>query len=126
MRQLWISAAILAGMVLLLFWNGAHLKALASPLLEDLDRAAQAAIREDWTTADRLTKQVQDRWEGHTNYLRLVQFHGEIDEVSMLLKEARGFLAVQDAGEYTAMNVRIAGTLEALSGLEEIDWGNLL
>ena len=39
MRQLWISVAILAGMVLLLSWNMVHVHQLTEPMREDLSQA---------------------------------------------------------------------------------------
>ncbi len=48
MRQLWISVAILAGMVLLLSWNMVHVHQLTEPMREDLSQAVAAAREEDW------------------------------------------------------------------------------
>ena len=39
LRQLWISVAILAGMVLLLSWNMVHVHQLTEPMREDLSQA---------------------------------------------------------------------------------------
>lgn len=58
-------------------------------------------------------------------HIWFVQFHEEIDEVTVLLKEAKGFLWDREVGEYTAMSVRICGKLEAMCGLETISAGNL-
>ena len=118
MRQLWISVAILAGMVLLLSWNMVHVHQLTEPMREDLSQAVAAAREEDWQKA-------QEHWQSNVSYLRFVQFHEEIDEVTVLLKEAKGFLWDREVGEYTAMSVRICGKLEAMCGLETISAGNL-
>lgn len=47
MRQLWISVAILAGMVLLLSWNMVHVHQLTEPMREDLSQAVAAAREEE-------------------------------------------------------------------------------
>ena len=52
MRQLWISVAILAGMVLLLSWNMVHVHQLTEPMREDLSQAVAAAREEDWQKAE--------------------------------------------------------------------------
>ena len=118
MRQLWISVAILAGMVLLLSWNMVHVHQLTEPMREDLSQAVAAAREEDWQKAEALTQKAQEHWQSNVSYLRFVQFHEEIDEVTVLLKEAKGFLWDREVGEYTAMSVRICGKLEAMCGLE--------
>ena len=56
MRQLWISVAILAGMVLLLSWNMVHVHQLTEPMREDLSQAVAAAREEDWQKAEALTQ----------------------------------------------------------------------
>ena len=75
--------------------------------------------------AEALTQKAQEHWQSNVSYLRFVQFHEEIDEVTVLLKEAKGFLWDREVGEYTAMSVRIYGKLEAMCGLETISAGNL-
>lgn len=125
MRQLWISVAILAAMILLLAWNTTHVREITGNMIDALTQAAEAAQAEDWERAGELTKQVQDQWEKDLNYLRYVQTHADIDEVTVLLREVAGFLTDQDVGEYTATNVRIIAKLEVIQGLEEISAGNL-
>ena len=87
MRQLWISVAILAGMVLLLSWNMVHVHQLTEPMREDLSQAVAAAREEDWQKAEALTQKAQEHWQSNVSYLRFVQFHEEIDEVTVLLSE---------------------------------------
>ena len=98
MRQLWISVAILAGMVLLLSWNMVHVHQLTEPMREDLSQAVAAAREEDWQKAEALTQKAQEHWQSNVSYLRFVQFHEEIDEVTVLLKEAKGFLWDREVG----------------------------
>lgn len=95
------------------------------PMREDLSQAVAAAREEDWQKAEALTQKAQEHWQSNVSYLRFVQFHEEIDEVTVLLKEAKGFLWDREVGEYTAMSVRICGKLEAMCGLETISAGNL-
>lgn len=125
MRQLWISLVILGTMVLLLAWNTVHVREITETMIQDLTQATQAAQEGSWPQAEALTKQAQDRWQQAVNYLRYVQTHEDIDEVTVLLREVTGFLTDQDLGEYTATNVRITAKLEVIRDLEEISPGNL-
>ncbi len=125
MRQLWISVAILGTVVLLLAWNTAHVRDITETMIETLSQAAEAAQAEDWDRATELTKQVQDHWQKDVDYLRYVQTHETIDEVTVLLREVAGFLTDHDVGEFSATSVRIIGKLEVLRDMEEISAGNL-
>lgn len=125
MRQLWIAVTILAAMVLLLAWNTSHVRQVTETMIEDLSQAAEAAQDEDWDRVTELTKEVQDRWQKDVDYLRYVQTHEDIDEITVLLREVAGFLTDHDVGEYTATSVRIIGKLEVIRDLEEISPGNL-
>ena len=68
MRQLWISVAILAGMVLLLSWNMVHVHQLTEPMREDLSQAVAAAREEDWQKAEALTQKAQEHWQSNVSY----------------------------------------------------------
>lgn len=125
MRQLWISAAILLGMLLLLAWNAWYFTGFTETLAEDVAQATAAAKAEDWSRAAALSAKARKNWQDHTGYLQMVQCHGDIIEVAVLLEESAEYLACQDLGEYAAENARILGAIERLRGLERISAGTL-
>lgn len=125
MRQLWISVGILAVMVALLSWNVVKVDQLTQPMLEDLSQAASAARAEDWTSTHALTQQIQDRWKTGMHHLRFVQMHDAIDEVTLLLREAQGYLQDQKTGEYLSVLGKLTGRLEAIQEQERVSAENL-
>ena len=125
MRQLWIALGMLAVMVALLAWNTAWLYSVTSPMEEDLTQGAAAGRAGDWDEAARLTQQAQQRWQDQQSRLRLVQVHGEIDELSALLGELDGTLDGQEDGEYLAASRRALEKLAAIQRAEEVNLENL-
>ena len=99
MRQLWISVGILVVMVALLFWNVVKVDQLTQPMLKELSQATTAARGDDWPAAEVLTQQIQVHWEKGMHHLRFVQMHDAIDEVTLLLREAQGYLQDRKTGE---------------------------
>ncbi len=126
MRQLWIAGAILAGMLLLLSWNGAYLTAFVQPMEEALEQTVEAVGEEDWGRAEALSAQVLTRWKAALPYLRLVQSHANLDEVTTLLEEAQAHLRDRNAGDHAAFRARTLQKLAAIRGLEQLSLGNLL
>jgi hypothetical protein len=125
MRQLWVSAAILAGMVLLLWGNRLYLTQLLDPMEEDLTKATSAAQQGEIPRAAQLTRDLQAKWQGCAPYLRLVQCHTTVDEVATLLAEAEAYLTGGDTAAYAAANARIQGILAQVEEMERVTGENL-
>lgn len=125
MRQLWISVGILVVMVALLFWNVAKVDQLTQPMLKELSQATTAAQGDDWSKAEVLTQQIQVHWEKGMHHLRFVQMHDAIDEVTLLLREAQGYLQDRKIGEYLSVLGKLTGKLEALQEQERVSAENL-
>ena len=103
MRQLWISVGILVVMVALLFWNVVKVDQLTQPMLKELSQATTAARGDDWP----------------------VQMHDAIDEVTLLLREAQGYLQDRKTGEYLSALGKLTGKLEAIQEQERVSAENL-
>lgn len=125
MRHLWISAAILAGMVLLLSWNGNRLERIAEPICEELTLAAEAVRAGEWEQAETHTLTAKEQWQTQTGVLRYVQCHADLEEISVLLEESAAFLASRDMGAYLAGNAKLLGALQGLCEMEKLSAGNL-
>lgn len=125
MKQLWLSVGILAAMVFLLHWNGEHLMELSQPLCEQISLATQAAREGEWEKAEQHTSAAQEQWEQHTGYLRFVQCHANLENISVLLEESKAFLHCRETGSYLAVNEQLLGAIEELSELESLTAGNL-
>lgn len=125
MRQLWIATGILLAMVALLAWNMAWLQDLTAPMAEELTQGGAAVQAGDWDQASRLTQQAKQRWLDHQGRLRLVQVHGEIDELSALLGELEGTLAGREDGEYLAASRRALEKLASIQRAEQVSLENL-
>ena len=125
MRQLWISVGILVVMVALLFWNVVKVDQLTQPMLKELSQATTAARGDDWPAAEVLTQQIQVHWEKGMHHLRFVQMHDAIDEVTLLLREAQGYLQDRKTGEYLSVLGKLTGKLEAIQEQKRVSAENL-
>ena len=126
MKQLWSAVLLLAGMVVLLAWNGHHIMSEIQPLQQSLDEAVFAAKAGEWDQAEDLTKQVRDNWKGKLPYLYLVQSHRDVDEITILLDESLEYTASQTTNTYAAVNARIQGLMEGIHRIETVSISTLM
>ena len=126
MKQLWSAVLLLAGMVVLLAWNGHHIMSEIQPLQQSLDEAVFAAKAGEWDQAEDLTKQVRDNWKGTLPYLYLVQSHRDVDEITILLDESLEYTASQTTNTYAAVNARIQGLMEGIHRIETVSISTLM
>ena len=126
MKQLWSAVLLLAGMVVLLAWNGLHITREIQPLQQSLDEAVFAAKAGEWEQAEDLTKQVRDSWKGKLPYLYLVQSHRDVDEITILLDESLEYTASQTTNTYAAVNARIQGLMEGIHRIETVSISTLM
>ena len=126
MKQLWSAVLLLAGMVVLLAWNGHHIMSEIQPLQQSLDEAVFAAKAGEWDQAEDLTKQVRDNWKGKLPYLYLVQSHRDVDEITILLDESLEYTASQTTNTYAAVNARIQGLMEGIRRIETLSISTLM
>jgi len=125
-KQLWSAVLLLAGMVVLLAWNGHHIMSEIQPLQQSLDEAVFAAKAGEWEQAEDLTKQVRDNWKGKLPYLYLVQSHRDVDEITILLDESLEYTASQTTNTYAAVNARIQGLMEGIHRIETLSISTLM
>lgn len=59
------------------------------------------------------------------HHLRFVQMHDAIDEVTLLLREAQGYLQDRKTGEYLSVLGKLTGKLEAIQEQERVSAENL-
>ena len=126
MKQLWSAVLLLAGMVVLLAWNGFHIMCEIQPLQQSLDEAVFAAKAGEWEQAEDLTKQVRNNWKGKLPYLYLVQSHRDVDEITILLDESLEYVASQTTNTYAAVNARIQGLMEGIRRIETLSISTLM
>ena len=125
MRQLWCAVGIFAGMLLFIVWSGGWLMDTVQPVTEGVNEISASVRAGNWDEAERKTQETLDAWEKAVPFLRLFQSHGDVDEVSDLLREAQMALICREPGEYGTVSVRLLGTLEKLCAMERLSVGNL-
>ena len=125
MRQLWCAVGILAGMLLFILWCDGWLMDQVEPITAGVTEVSAAVQAGRWEEAEARLEGMLTRWESAVPRLRRFQSHEDVDEVSVLIREAQMALICREPGEYAAVGVRLLGTLEKLCEMERLSAGNL-
>lgn len=126
MKPFWISCIVLVGLFFLLQWNVNYLKEFIVPLHDKLTLAEACVKRDDWETAEELTKEVHEAWKEKQSYLYVTMRHADIDQVFILVEQATAYLEHKKIGEYAAVNRALIGQLDLLIEMEGLSLWNVL
>lgn len=122
MKRCWFGAAALAALlifgVLSSRWMENHHGAVAA----HIDRAADAAAREDWDTALAEAALARQRWAAGRGFAAVLADHAPMEEVDALLA------LLGPGAEPAAFRencLRLSRALSALGGSQSLSWANL-
>lgn len=126
MKRVWIAAFILLFIFSATLMHSHSISTLSSELVSLLEAAETDAEREDWDSAEELTKTAREKWEARGLYLHITLRHSETDGIHTGFHEVVEFIQCQEGGEYSAANARLISALELLSEAEQLTLQNVL
>lgn len=126
MKRLLIAAGLLLFMLAGCLLNAWYSQKLTRDMIQDLQRARQAAQGEDWAEAERITLQAYERWNSQHFYLHVVMRHSDTDQILRAFRSVLQYLEIQEMDQYTAANVDLITQLELLSEMEQASLVNVL
>jgi hypothetical protein len=127
MRRLWLSLAVLGGMLCATLYNSAYLHAYTQELTGLLDQAQACTADGDWDAAADKTQAALDRWMSRETYLHMVLPHQDTDQILLDFQEVLQLLDHQEnGGEYAAANARLTTRIGLLYEMEQLNLKNLL
>ena len=127
MRRLWISLAVLTGLLCLTLFNTYSLRNYTQELTALLTQAEACAADGDWDAAADKTEAALDRWRERETYLHMVMHHQDTDDILLDFQEVRQLIDHQEAGgEYSAANARLIARIGLLYEMEQLNLKNLL
>ena len=126
MKHLWFGAGLLALLLAVSLWLGNMLETTHHTPAKDLDKAAEAVLKEDWALAEALYQRAEKHWQKHRNLTAALARHDPIDQIdigfAMLADYSRG----KDSVSFAATCSQLAQQLRSLPQSHGFSWWNLL
>lgn len=123
---------IYAGIVILALLLGAaflfaHLmERIYTPLENTLLEAADAALLEDWRTAEALCLRARDHWERYKRVTAILADHSPMDDIDGLFGELEIYLQQQEMPHFAATCHHLARLSQAMGENHALNWWNFL
>ena len=126
MKRFWLGVILLCLLLFLGLWEIVWIPSVSHPIGEMLNQAAQAALLEDWTAANTLTKSSRQQWQAHWDIFAATTHHGPMEEIDSLFARAQMLLQNRATVEFSACCVRIGEMIKALGESHQVNLRNLL
>ncbi len=126
MRRLWLGVSILAVLLVLSACTALAVDRIHSPIASDLQQAAQAADREDWTQAQKLVHRARGRWEQYWRFTAAVADHTPMDELDGLFGELEIYLREKEQPHFSVTCQHLSELARAMADSHLPTWWNLL
>ena len=126
MKRCWIGVVCLV----LLLMGGLYVDRVMgrshAPVSQDLDRAAECAMADDWTGAEAFADRARENWEKNWHFSAAFADHEPMEEIDALFAQLLPYLLNQDAVSFSAVCRELARQVEAIGDAHNLNWWNLL
>lgn len=126
MKRMWIGIALMALVLAAGLWVAEVMEQVHYPLAEDLDRAAQLALEEQWDTANVLAVRTEQTWQKKRPVTAAFAEHEPLENIDALFAQLEVYAVTRDAPSFSAACVYLARQLEALGECHSFTIFNLL
>jgi len=126
MKRLWFGAGLLAFLLLVSLNLGNALTDLTEPVESDLDKAAVAALEENWPLASALYLRAEKHWTARRNLAAVLAHHDPIQQIDVGFAALPSLAACADSAGFCAACSQLAQQLRALPQPHGPKWWNFL
>ena len=126
MKRLWIGVGFLVVMLTLAIFLTALFDRIHTPLSEDLQKAADLAMVQDWEKATALTRQARADWLEHRELIAAVADHEPLEKMEYLLGELEVYAQMRRTADFSAVCVELAALADAMLESQSLTWWNFL
>lgn len=126
MKRIWIGIGLLVVILIAGIWVAETMENIQKPNADDLRRASQLALEEQWPLAEALTKRARDTWEKKWHLTASVANHAPMDEIDGLFAQLKVYAKVRDQISYSGTCAYLAERIEAMGHEHAFHWWNLL
>ena len=126
MKRLWIGIGVLTlllvlGIVVSVAFRSTHL-----PTAQLLSQAGQAAMDGDWTQAENLCRQAQQRWEQVRKFTAAFSDHAPMDEIEGLFAQLEIYARARQQALFSALCAQLSQLTEAITDSHRFQWWTVL
>ena len=126
MKHLWFGVGLLAALLAASLWLGNTLETVHHTPAKDLDKAAEAALKEDWPLAVALYQRAEKHWQKHRNLTAALARHDPIEQIDSGFAMLEMYGRRKDPVSFSAGCAQLAQQLRSLPQSHGSSWWNLL
>ena len=126
MRRLWIGVGLLAFLLAASLYLGDALTERIQPAEADLDKAAVAALEENWSLASALYLRAEKHWDANRNLAAVLARHDPVEQIDVGFSVLPAYAACKDTVGFCAACGELAQQLRSLPQPHGPKWWNLL
>lgn len=126
MKRFWIGICLLVGLLAVTAGISVHMHRVHMPMAQQLQQAAEAALREDWQQATALADRARQSWEKNWRCTAVFADHTPMDELDGLFAELQVYGHLQAKEHFASTCAHLVKLAEAMADSHHPGWWNLL
>ena len=126
MKRLWLGVGILLALMAVNLWAMGYTRQTHQRISGTLEKACEAALAEDWFTAQRLQRQAMEKWEKSWSITAALSDHTELDEIDAGFARLEVYCRDRHATDFAAESGALARQVAALGEGHRLSISNLL
>ena len=126
MKHFGFGIGLLGVLLVLSLWLGSAVEEIHHTPAKDLDKAAQAAVEEDWPLATALYLRAERHWQKHRGLTAALSRHDPMVEIDAGFSTLKVYAALRDPSAFGAACAQLAQNLRSLPQSHSFQWWNLL
>ena len=126
MKRLWFGAGLLVFLLVAGLYLGDALPDLIQPAEADLDKAAVAALEENWPLASALYLRAQKHWDSCRSLTAVLAHHDPIQQIDVGFAALPAYAAVEDTTAFCSACSQLAQQLRSLPQPHGATWWNII
>ena len=126
MKHLWFGVGLLTLLLIVSLWLGKSAENLHTPAARDLEKAADAALNEDWPLAVALYTRAEKHWRKHRDLTAILAHHSLIEQIDIGFAVLKDHSRCKEDDTFAASCSQLVQQLCGLSETHRLYWWNLL
>ena len=126
MKRLWCGVGLLAFLLTASLYLGDALTQRLQPVEQDLDKAAVAALEENWPLASALYLRAEKDWDSNRNLTAALTRHDPIEQIDAGFSVLPAYAACEDTVGFCTACGQLAQQIRTLPQSHGPLWWNLL
>ena len=126
MKRLWIGVGFLVVMLVLAILLTVVFDRIHTPFSEDLQKAADLAMAQEWEKATALTRQARADWLKYRELIAAVADHEPLEKMEYLLDQLEVYAQMRRTADFSAICVELAALADAMLESQSLTWWNFL